>query len=151
MLGLEKLPRDVIFHIISYTYNVQQKPLLHDITHYNRSKKLLLDLYYNYWIVILQSSDVDDDKNWLINDIFAYANTYKPTMYGYVDKFYEIFRRNCRLQTNHEVDNYVRLLQQKNVLSQINIFLGLLTPPEREDIIRFQIINENLDKFNHIR
>lgn len=142
MIGLEKLPRDVIFHIISYTYNLQEQSLLHDIRHYEHSKKLLLVMYHNYWIVGLESLDADDDKNWLINDIFAYANTYKATMNGYVDNFYDIFKRNVRLQTKNDVDNYVRLLGKKNVLTQINIFLGLLTPPERDDIIQFQIMNE---------
>ena len=81
-------------------------------------------------------TDPEEDINWLINDIFAYANNYKATMYGYVDHFYNIFLRNKFLLTNTAIDNYVSKLEKKIVSSQINIFLGLLTTKEREDIIK---------------
>ena len=141
-MDLTKLPSDIISRIISYTYEIQDKSLLNDIIHYHHSKKILLELYYKFWIIDMQSPDSDEDKNWLINDIFAYANNYKATMHGYIDEFYNIFKRNNLLQRNDQIDKYVMfLLDKKHVSSQINIFLGLLTPNERNDIIIFQLIN----------
>lgn len=127
---MNKLPIDIVFKIISYTYNFQNKPLLNDIEDYTKSKTLLLELYHQFWVF-----EMSEDKNWLINDIFAYANNYNATMYGYIDKFYNIFKRNKYLQTKDQIDKYVNKLEKKEAITQINIFLGLLTIQERNDII----------------
>ena len=56
-------------------------------------------------------------------------------LYEYTDKFYNIFKRNIFLQTEEEIDNYVKILEEKNVNRQINIFLGLLNVNERNDFV----------------
>jgi len=56
-------------------------------------------------------------------------------MYGYVDNFYSIFKRNRFLKKNEDIDTYVCNLEKKDVSSQINVFLGLLTIEERNNII----------------
>jgi hypothetical protein len=133
---IRKLPRDIVLLIIPYTYNLQPKPLLNDIVNYKETKTTLFELYHKYWIVEIQSPDPEEDKNWLINDIFAYSNSYTATMNGgYIDKFYNIFKRNNYLQTKEKIDNYVNNMEKKNVVSQINIFLGLLTIQERNEIL----------------
>lgn len=132
---MNKLPLDIVLQIIPYTYQLQNKRLLDDIINYKEAKTVLLDLYYKYWIIDFQSVDPDEHKCWLINDIYAYANSYKATMYGYIDNFYNIFKRNKYLKTNEDIDNYVSNLEKKDVSSQINVFLGLLTIKERNDII----------------
>ena len=132
---IQRLPTDIILRIIPYTYNIQNKDLLMDIVNYKETKKILCRLYRILWIIERQSQDPNDDKNWLINDIFAYANDYIATMWGYTDHFYNIFKRNKYLQSNEEIDKYVYNLQKKDVSVQINIFLGLLTIKERNDII----------------
>jgi len=132
---MNKLPLDIVLQIIPYTYQLQNKNLLEDIINYKETKSLILELYYKYWIIDLQSIDPDDHKYWLINDIHAYANNYNATMYGYIDNFYDIFKRNMFLQTNEDIDSYVSNLEKKDVSSQINIFLGLLTIEERNEII----------------
>lgn len=132
---IEKLPIDIVFRIIPYTYRLQNKDLLYDIINYKKTKTILFDLYYDFWIVNMHSQ-TEEDLNWLINDLFSYANDYNATMYGYVDKFYNIFRRNRFLQTNEQIDHYVFSLEKRDVSTQINIFLGLLKVYERNDIIR---------------
>ena len=133
---IKKLPSDIILRIISYTYNIQDKHLLNDIVNYTETKTCLFDLYHQYWIVQMQEEELQD-KNWLINDICAYANNYKATMYGYVDTFYNIFRRNImlRLKTNEEIDRYVNKLQRRHVNKEINVYLGLFSSKERNDVI----------------
>ena len=132
---IKRLPTDIILQIIPYTYNLQNKNLLNDIVNYKETRTLLLELYHKYWIIDAQMLDPEEDKNWLINDIFAYANNYKATMFGYVDNFYNIFKRNISLQTIEAIDKYVNKLEEKDVQRQINIFLGLLTMNERNDLI----------------
>jgi len=136
----QKLPLDIVLRIIPYTYNVQNKNLLDDIVNYKESKTTLFELYHNNWIWITgYTENHEEDKNWLINDIFAYANNYEATMYGYIPKFYNIFKRNTLLQSEEDIDTYVYNLEKKEVSTQINIFLGLLTPNERIGIITKKI------------
>lgn len=131
---IQRLPRDIILYIIPYTYNLQNKNLLNDIINYKKTRTLLLELYYEYWIInIQQIEEPDIDKYWLIKDIYGYANNYNDTMY--VDKFYNIFKRNMSLQTTEAVDKYKNNLLEKNLKTQINIFLGLFTTSERNHFV----------------
>ena len=132
---INKLPLDIVLQIIPYTYNTQDKCLLNDIVNYNETKRILLELYYKCWIIERQMPDPEEDKNWLINDIFGYANDYNALMFGYIDKFYNIFSRNIFLRSNEDIEKFVYNLENKDVSTQINIFLGLLTIKERKDII----------------
>jgi hypothetical protein len=147
---IKRLPMDIILLIIPYTYNLQNKNLLHDIINYSETRIQLLELYNNLWTIEMQSEDPQEYKNWLINDIFAYSNSYYPTSYlfgfGYIDNFYNLFKRNILLQTKEQIDNYVNKLKEKEVTTQINIFLGLLTMNERNDIIKaFKRDNDIVD------
>ena len=132
---IDRLPIDIVFKIIPYTYTLQNKNVLHDIVNFTETKKTLLKLYHSYWVDI----EEDEDKNWLINDIFAYANDHHATMYGYVDKFYRIFERHVCLKNKskekEKIDKYVHNLEKESVETQINIFLGLLNIKERNDLI----------------
>jgi len=132
---INRLPHDIINHIIPYTYNLQRKSLLEDIKNYKKIKISLLKIYYYLWIEWVGSNEQDDDKYWLINDLIAYSNDYKATMNGYVDKFYDVWGRNIFLKTREEIDIYFFKTERKNVSTQINIVLGLLTPTERNEIL----------------
>ena len=144
---IQKLPLDIVLQIIPYTYNLQNKNLLNDIINYKETKTMLLELYHNFWIIEMQSQK-EEDKNWLINDIIAYTNGYNATMFGYVDNFYNIFKRNIFLQKNEDIDKYFYNFNNKEVTTQINIILGLLTAKEREDLItEFPIISESVTIF----
>ena len=140
---IRRLPDDIILQIIPYTYNVQNKNLLEDIQDYKQTKRKLLEMYYVFWMIEMDSQNINEYSNWLINDIFGYANDYKPTMYGYVDHFYDIFKRNKLLQTNTKIQNYVYNLERNKIPTQINIFLGLLTINERKELMdNFSRLNE---------
>jgi len=144
---IQKLPLDIVLQIIPYTYNLQNKNLLNDIINYKETKTMLLELYHNFWIIEMQSQE-EEDKNWLINDIIAYTNGYNATMFGYVDNFYNIFKRNIFLQTNEDIDKYIYNLYNKEVTTQINIVLALLTIKERQDLISaFLVVNESITIF----
>jgi hypothetical protein len=122
-VNLHKLPKEIIYLILFYSLNIQPISLLRDIRNISNTKALLNSIYSNYW--------EEEDKDWLINDIFAYSNNHTATMYGYVPQFYNIFLRNISLNNTDDVNKYLRILQQKSVTSQINIFLGLYTNEER--------------------
>jgi hypothetical protein len=131
---ISKLPEHIIDYIIPYTYQLQNKVLLEDIQNYTKTKDRILQLYYDLWINYMD--DVEpEDKYWIINDIIAYVNDDRAIMCGYVDKFYNIFRRKLSLKTNGDVLTYIENLEQLSTNTQINILWGLLLPNEREDII----------------
>ena len=147
---IHRLPEDIIDYIIPYTYQLQNKQLLCDIKNYKETKDIVLELYYNLWIIYMEETE-PEDKYWLINNIIAHINNYKATMYGYVENFYNIFRRNQYLQTYEDINNYVSILETKPVDSQINIIWALLTPKERYDIINeFQESTQNLTIALHL-
>ena len=126
-MDITRLPKELRSHILSYTYHTQSPFLLRDIENYKETKDNLLVVYHDYWN--------SEDRYWLMNDIFAYANHYKATMYGYVDHFYSIFMRNTHLQTMDAIHRYVDKLGEKDVKTQINIVLGLFTVHERTDLV----------------
>jgi hypothetical protein len=133
--NIRKLPDDVISMIISYSYMPQPKSLMDDIRNFKESKTHLLERYYYFWSVKMQSPDPQEYRYWLINDLFSYANHAHPSMFGYVETFYTIFHRNVSLFTKPQVDHYVNRLEKKDVISQINILLGLFTVDERKNMI----------------
>jgi hypothetical protein len=141
---MNRLPLEVIFfHIIPYTYNTQSIFLLEDIVSYTHAKSFLTEMYYKFWILFAEDTE-PEDENWLLNDIYTYANEDHATMNGYVENFYNIYRRHIMLDSNEKIDKYISNLREKNdVKKQINIFMGLLSAKERNEFI------ENRTSFYH--
>jgi hypothetical protein len=131
---VNRLPDDIKNHIIPYTYNLQSKSLLDDIQNYRMTKMILFELYYYWWIDYVGENE-PEDKHWLFNDLVAYTNDYNATINGFIDKFYNIWGRNVFLKKRKGIDIYFQKIERKNVSTQINIVLGLLTPKERNEIV----------------
>ena len=141
---IQQLPEDIKNYIIPFTYSVQSSELLEDIRCFVSSKQEVSCIYFRHWF---DSTEDDAEKCWLINDLFAYANDYNPTIFGYVDSFYNIFSRNIMLnKDNEKIKHFIINLESENLDKQINIFWGLMTPEERDDFInianmKIRIIN----------
>lgn len=96
IINLKKLPMDVINKIFSYYYSPQPKELLGDIKNYTKSLKIIEKIYYDFWIgnwPLDFTPASGQDKDWLINDIFSFANKEKATGMGYIDDFYSLWIR----------------------------------------------------------
>lgn len=130
---VSRLPSDVQQRILSYVSRPQPAYLLDDIHSFVETRQELLQKYHDFWIVHLHMT-VPEDRRWLLNDFFYYANHYKPTMFGYSNSFYELFQRGYGIQTQADVDAFVRKLRKKDVTTQLNIVLGLFTPDQRDDL-----------------
>jgi hypothetical protein len=128
------LPSEIINHIISYTYRVQDNALLQDIKSFYISKKILLISYYQRLVVDNYLYD-GEHLLWLLNDMYYFSNSVSPAICGYMPPFYNLFHRHCLLRTRLDVDVFVGILEKKNYSSQINVFLGLFTPMERDAFI----------------
>lgn len=128
------LPPEIIHHIISYTYCFQKKELLEDIQSFSISKKVLIDTYYRRVVIDNYLHD-GEHLIWMVNDLFAFSNGFLPSVYGYIPPFYNMFHRLFSLRTRRDVDVFLEILEKKNCRSQINLFLGLFTPLERDRFI----------------
>ena len=129
-----KLPKELIYVILSYTTQPQRKELTEDIRNYYESKQILLQSYHNYWIFILQEN-TPADKEWIINDLYGFYNRGTATNNGYVNEFYDLFFRKFNMLTKEQVNKYIPLLDNKSLDSQINFFWGLLNFKERNEFI----------------
>lgn len=134
---MNKLPTEIVNHIISYTYCLQNPELLEDIKNFHQTKKEIIKIYYDWWI-IHHKFDEPEHKNWLINNLYRYTNHYQAAYLGYTDHFYNIWFRYKQLKTKKQVNIFFEKIQQKNVNTEINILWGILTIEERNSIIRLE-------------
>jgi hypothetical protein len=124
------LPRDIIDMIIPYTYNLQNKIILEDIRNYQESKSQIKKLYYDSWMNYVNSI-VLEDREWILQNLFRYANNYDLP----AGDFYKIFlKSNLSIATRPNAN-----LSKLSVDSQINIYWGLLTPKKRTQMIHHSI------------
>ena len=124
-------PIELIYHIMSYTYEFQEKRLLEDIKSYTLTHPIITSIYNEKWI----ESPIETSSDWLINDITAFANSYMATMFGYTNNFYNIFLRNYRLKTRTQIDDYIKYMSTMSASKEINVFWGLFEPKERNYFI----------------
>jgi hypothetical protein len=129
------LPLDIINMIIPYTYNLQNKSMLEDIQNYQESKTKIHELYYNSWMVYVNSIDLED-RDWILKNLFRYANNYDLQ----TADFYKIFlKSNLSIATRPNAN-----LSKLSVDSQINVYWGLLTSTERNQMIHaYTVVLEN--------
>ena len=132
---LSFLPVEIINIIIPYTYQPQNKLLTRDIESFYTTRLAAQNLYHYQYVVVFGEPE-PNDKDWLINDIFALSNQYFPTIYGYVDYFYKLFLRNRFLKTRDDVLRYIQKTETKEVNTQINIFWGLFSIEERNIFLK---------------
>jgi hypothetical protein len=130
---LTNFPEDIILHIISYTYNLQNKKLLEDIKNFHDTKRQITQFYCDAWSFSSNDPYIAqiNASEWLINDVFSYMNDHRASMYGFVKPFYNIFRRHPFLKKTKAIDKYFNALEKKSAIIQFNIVWGLLLPEER--------------------
>ncbi len=77
--------------------------------------------------------DINEDINWLSNDIICFINDDVALFSHLTPTFYNIFSRHPNLKNNQDIPNYFFQKFEKNsVHNQIRIILGLMTPDERQ-------------------
>jgi hypothetical protein len=105
-----------------------------------------------------------EDKYWIINDLVRFLNQDVPTMIYYHDLFYEVFERNIYLFTRRKIrlidrlssciishnqvkrkiiDRYIKILDDKNIMTQINLYWGLMRTEERNRMVELSFLIKN--------
>ena len=118
------LPNDLIEKIrnIVYSMNYQPKCLLDDISNFYETRSFVINAYQMHY-----GKENEDDLWWLINDLVGVCNNGVPTMNGFTDCYKSILSRSLK-----KINPYI--LQSVNVKRQINIWWGLLTTKERNQL-----------------
>ena len=139
---IRKLPKEIVYKIRFLTYKIQDRMLLRDIKLYYTSNMFLRNLYYMR-IIVRENMPEPEDKNWLINDIYAFLNNGQALMHGYIDDFYKVMMRRKRLKTKKQVIRFIEKLDNKPVSNQINFFLSIMNNYERIQLINYCLYLEN--------
>jgi hypothetical protein len=140
---LESIPIDIIReYIIPYTYRPQSKELCEDVRSYTETRKYLLDMYSKEY------ENINEDKEWLSNDISRFMNQDQPTMFGFVDFYIQFFKRLYMLRnmSREKIISFFNSSEFYMFPSDINRNIGLMLPFEREDLKMFlyKIIRDNI-------
>lgn len=138
---MNKIPWEIIREeIMPYTYMPQPSNLCLDIRSYYNIRDYLFKLYYERWKFSFEY-EKNADKNWLENDIMRFMNEDFATMNGYTYSHLKKYERLFVLKDEDPeiIINYINkhTAIKNNVMSSINIQLGLLTYEERHKLVDF--------------
>lgn len=113
---INQIPEDIVNRIIPYTYSVQNKELLYDISHFINSKNYIINVYCNVLVF-----NHPKPMEWLEHDLYVYINNnmfYSDETYIGI---YEIFKRNycLRNKSTGELSEIVRKMNEKIINKSI--------------------------------
>ena len=139
--GLNRLPIELIHHIISYTYSPQPEELMMDIHMYHNSMTNIHSMFYNTFYGV---DNTDIYKIELLDALLLYANNYIPFGDGYHEDFYMIWNRFPLFKKDMEnveinktkIDKYIgQIFILKSINTRINMLWGIFTHGERLNFI----------------
>ena len=136
------LPKEIIRKIRFMAHKSQKGKMLRDIKNYITINQYLRNMYYMR-IIIRENLIEPEDKNWLINDWYAFLNKNHPLMHGYINEVYHFFKRRKNINTKKQVIRFINAMDKKNVSTQINIYLGMMTNYERIKFANYCLCLEN--------
>lgn len=127
---IKMLPKEIVYKIRFMTYKFQRGKMLRDIKNYVVTNTYLRNMYH-LRIIIREQLNEPEDKNWLVNDFYCYLNKNVPLMHGYIQEVYDFFKRKKHLVTREKINNFICKMDHKNVSTQINTYLAMMTNYER--------------------
>ena len=135
---LHDLPYELFEMIRRMTYQPQPTILLNDIKNYHETKKIIDNYYYNKFKDELEGYP-KADRNWLANDICCYLNNDVAMMLSIEDKYINTMRRfiGNNSKSNQELSEMIKWYSNLNSNSEINIYWGLMTPEDRDEMISY--------------
>ena len=95
---IDNLPYELVYKISTYILKPQSKELMYDLRHFHISKEKGIKIYKDRF-----NDEPDLIVSWFVNDICSYMNNYLPMMYGFVEKYYDIFFRLFKLKTKTKI------------------------------------------------
>jgi len=128
---IDNLPPELVYKISTYILKPQSTELMYDIRHFFISKEEGMKIYSERY-----KDEPNEIINWFVNDIGFYMNEYIPSMYGFIDKYYNIFFRLFKMKSKKEIVYFIFKMNKLNSETELNIRWGILTPKEREEMLK---------------
>ena len=128
---IDNLPPELVYKISTYILKPQSTELMYDIRHFFISKEEGMKIYSERY-----KDEPNEIINWFVNDIGFYMNEYIPSMYGFIDKYYNIFFRLFKMKSKKEIVYFIFKMIKLNSETELNIRWGILTPKEREEMLK---------------
>ena len=125
------LPPELVYKISTYILKPQSKELMFDLRHFHISKEKGIKIYKDRF-----NDEPDLIVSWFVNDICSYMNNYLPMMYGFVEKYYDIFFRLFKLKTKQDIITFSFKINNLSVETELNIIWGILNPKERDEMLK---------------
>ena len=128
---IDNLPPELVYKISTYILRPQSKELTYDLRHFHISKekgiKIYTDRFYEEPELII---------SWFVNDICCYTNSYFPSMYGFLEKYYDIFFRFPKMKSKQDIITFSFKMCSLDLETELNIRWGILTPQERDEMLK---------------
>jgi hypothetical protein len=139
---IKKLPIEVLYIIMSYSYQYQPLELRNDLISYYKTKNIIRNIFYlKYYLVLSIQKDFD-----LINLIFHLHcyNTGLQNIYtGCENKIYDLCNRNYMYSNNknYSIINLINIAYPvQNHQLRFGTIWGLFTHDERNKFIAIHLL-----------
>lgn len=116
--------------IIPFTYCPQPTVLLEDLRSYHLTTARAKALYREKWPAELWDEDGITDLDWLSNDICRFLNNDRPTAFGFMDFYKNVFKRLYK-NRDRPIDKVSLPCLFNDSYSDIKVSIGLMTIDER--------------------
>lgn len=137
----EELDNDLKNYVLSKVRNPQNKNLLDDIVNYNKTKKIIYDIYESKGLEY--TDNLTDDFNihaWVENDLMSFYNDNIPLNDNITEnnlkKIEKIKAFQVKIEKNKSTALYnIMFNMNLNPINRINNLIGCLTINERNKFI----------------
>jgi hypothetical protein len=130
---IKKLPEELRQYILTFTYEPQPFVLLNDIRHYTRTRPILQEWYVHRFAWEYPNAEND----WLYNDLIGFCNEDRALIFGYRERFFEIFSRIFLLKnkTPAQLLPYCSIFRYSAKTN--NTLWGIFTEEERSRFMEY--------------
>jgi hypothetical protein len=137
----EELDDDLKNYVLSKVRNPQNKNLLDDIVNYNKTKKMIYEIYEGWGLEY--TDDLTDEFNihaWVENDLMSFYNDNIPLIDNITEnnlkKIEKIKAFQVKIEKNKSTALYnIMFNMNLNPINRINNLIGCLTINERNKFI----------------
>lgn len=138
---INKLPIEILYHVMSYSYKIQPKDLRNDIISFYKTNNNIRNIF----TIRYASNSLINKYEYLKHLLFhlvSYLTGIKNMYTNCPYILFDVYKRNYMLKT---VENKILFYIENNIYSNnyfgfnYKMYWGLLTPQERNKFIELQI------------
>ena len=134
-----KLPREIVDHILQYTYMPQPLGLLEDIRDYSSTLEMAGNVYYKRWIIDMEEQP-PEDRNWLTNDVIRYLT--RDALHPFQcdnTLLYDVLQRQVLICDSKQARIHAYIYGKMLSERELRRYWGLMLPRERHEMISMYV------------